>query len=132
VSEAPIYVCDLDGTLLRPDATLSEFSRDGLNRLIDAGVAVTVGWTETTVQHRAADKGAAIPALLTACGGARRPVVACGDHLNDLPLFAVASRSVAPANAHPDVLRVATEVVGPNDEDGIVRYMLDCHLGSAV
>lgn len=33
-----LYVCDLDGTLLRSDATLSEFAREGLNELIDAGV----------------------------------------------------------------------------------------------
>lgn len=42
-SVAPLVcVCDLDGTLLRSDATLSGFARDGLNRLIDAGVHVTV------------------------------------------------------------------------------------------
>lgn len=285
MSEAPIYVCDLDGTLLRSDATLSEFARDGLNQLIDAEVALTVasargtagmravlagvqlqlpvielngafvselgsgrhvassvlsardacaalaailatgvdpvvstwdgrrdrvhfgtrtneslewyvaekrrhrdprlspcedllavaaaesvaqittfvrdpeaaelteclrtaigpeatvhsaanvywpGWTETTVQHRAASKGAAMPALLAACGVDAGHVVACGDHLNDLSLFAAASRSVAPANAHPEVLKAATEVVGSNEEDGIVRYMLDRHLGSEV
>lgn len=85
------------------------------------------GWTEITVQHRAAAKGAAIPGLLAACGVPGAEVVACGDHLNDLSLFAVATRSVAPANAHPEVLKAATEIVGANDEDGIVRYLLDRH-----
>jgi hydroxymethylpyrimidine pyrophosphatase-like HAD family hydrolase len=37
-----LYVSDLDGTLLRNDATLSEFSRDTLNRLMDGGLAFTV------------------------------------------------------------------------------------------
>jgi Cof subfamily protein (haloacid dehalogenase superfamily) len=283
VAALPIYVCDLDGTLLRSDATLSGFARDGLNRLIDAGVRLTVasargtagmrvllegvrlrlpvielngafvselesgrhvasnalserdacaaleailasgvdpvvstwdgrrdcvhfgtrvneslawyveekkayrdprltacedlravvrleqvaqittfapddeasafaerlrdalgenatvhdtpnvywpGWTEITIQHRAATKGAAVPALLAACDAADTEVVACGDHLNDLSLFAVASRSLAPANAHRSVLEVATRVVGSNDEDGIVRYLLGYHLPS--
>lgn len=85
------------------------------------------GWTEITVQHRDAVKGAAIPALLTACGPPGVDVVACGDHLNDLSMFAVADHSVAPANAHPEVLESATEVVGSNDEDGVVRYLLDRH-----
>jgi Cof subfamily protein (haloacid dehalogenase superfamily) len=89
------------------------------------------GWNEITVQHRAAEKGAAVPALLEACGASGATVVACGDHLNDLSLFAVAERSIAPRNAHPLVLEAATEVVGPNDEDGIVRHMLERHLGSA-
>jgi Cof subfamily protein (haloacid dehalogenase superfamily) len=86
------------------------------------------GWTEITIQHRDAMKGAAIPALLAACGSTGADVVACGDHLNDLSMFAVAAHSIAPANAHPEVLESATEVVRSNDEDGIVRYLLDRHL----
>lgn len=285
MSAPTIYVCDLDGTLLRPDATLSDFARDGLKQLVDAGVLITIasargaagiravlpgvrlrlpvielngafiselesgrhvvssvlraqdacaalevvlstgvdpvlstwdgrrdrvhfgsrmndsigwyvdekkrhrdprlmpcddlpaiagaeevaqittfvldeeavemtarlrasigpeatvhsatnfyrpGWTEITIQHRAAAKGAAVPALLEACGAPDAEVVACGDHLNDLSLFAVATRSVAPANAHPEVLEAATRVVGSNDEDGIVRFLLDSHLRSAL
>lgn len=85
------------------------------------------GWSEITIQHRDAVKGAAIPALLTACGIPGVDVIACGDHLNDLSMFAVATRSIAPANAHPEILESATEVVGGNDEDGIVRYLLDRH-----
>ncbi len=85
------------------------------------------GWTEVQVQDRAAEKGAAVPALLEACDAVGADVIACGDHLNDLGLFAVAERSIAPANAHPSVLEVATEVVASNDEDGIVRYLLDHH-----
>lgn len=85
------------------------------------------GWTEITVQDRAAAKGAAIPALLEAGGCFGAEVVACGDHLNDLSMFAVAARSIAPANAHPDVLEHATEVVGSNEEDGVVRHLLACH-----
>jgi hydroxymethylpyrimidine pyrophosphatase-like HAD family hydrolase len=88
------------------------------------------GWTEITIQHRAADKGAALPPLLEACSLGGAEVIACGDHLNDLPLFAVARRCVAPANAHPAVLEAATEVVAANDEDGIVRYLLGRHLSS--
>ena len=82
------------------------------------------GWTEVTIQHRAAEKGAAVPALLEACDIPDAEVVACGDHLNDLSLFAAATHSIAPANAHPTVLENATEVVGSNDEDGIVRHLL--------
>lgn len=82
------------------------------------------GWTEINVQHRAAAKGAAIPALLEASGCVGAEVIACGDHLNDLSMFAVAAHSVAPANAHPEVLGRATEVVGSNDEDSVVRRLL--------
>lgn len=33
-----LYLSDLDGTLLRPDGTLSEYSRNALNALVDGGV----------------------------------------------------------------------------------------------
>lgn len=85
------------------------------------------GWTEITVQHRDATKGAAIPALLAACGHGDVDVVACGDHLNDLSMFAVAAHTIAPANARPEVLEGAAEVVGSNDADGVVRCLLDRH-----
>jgi Cof subfamily protein (haloacid dehalogenase superfamily) len=39
---AHLYVSDLDGTLLRSDATLSAAARDGLNQLLDAGLEFTV------------------------------------------------------------------------------------------
>jgi hydroxymethylpyrimidine pyrophosphatase-like HAD family hydrolase len=85
------------------------------------------GWTEVQVQQRAAEKGAAVPALLEACDAVGASVIACGDHLNDLGLFAASTHCIAPANAHPTVLASATEVVGSNDEDGVVRHLLDRH-----
>lgn len=90
------------------------------------------GWTEVQVQHRAAEKGAAVPALLAACDAVDADVIACGDHLNDLGLFAAATHSIAPANAHPTVLASATEVVGSNEEDGVVRHLLDRHPGGSI
>jgi hydroxymethylpyrimidine pyrophosphatase-like HAD family hydrolase len=47
-----VYVCDLDGTLLGPDARLSEFSRRGLNQLLSAGVQLTVASSRRTVSMR--------------------------------------------------------------------------------
>lgn len=123
-------------------AQITTFARDeeaedlaaGLQRAVGGGAIVHSaanfywpGWTEITVQHREAVKGAAIPALLEACDRAGAEVIACGDHLNDLSMFAVAARSIAPANAHPEVLGAATRVVASNDKDGVVRHLLDCH-----
>lgn len=84
-------------------------------------------WIELTAQHRYAQKGAAVPSMLAACDMPNAAVIAFGDHLNDLGLFAAATHSVAPANAHPDVLEWADEIVASNDDDGVVRYLLDRH-----
>jgi hydroxymethylpyrimidine pyrophosphatase-like HAD family hydrolase len=85
------------------------------------------GWTEVQVQHPLAEKGAALPALLAACEMPDARVVACGDHLNDLGLFAAAQHRIAPANAHPEILEQADEVVAANTEDGVVRHLLQRH-----
>ena len=76
------------------------------------------GWTEITVSHCAAEKGAAVPALLDACAIPEAEVIACGDHLNDLGLFAAAAHSIAPANAHPTVLERAAEIVAQTRRTG--------------
>lgn len=38
----PLYICDLDGTLLWPDATLSDFTVQTINRLVQQGMAITL------------------------------------------------------------------------------------------
>jgi Cof subfamily protein (haloacid dehalogenase superfamily) len=114
-------------------SALTEQLRDlvaGSGVVHSAQNAYCPGWTEVQVQHRNAEKGAAVPSLLAACDLADAEVIACGDHLNDLGLFAAATHSVAPANAHPAVLKVASEVAGSNDQDGIVRWLLDHHAAS--
>lgn len=42
-----VYLTDLDGTLLRPDATLSGFAREALCRLFRAGVCVGISTART-------------------------------------------------------------------------------------
>jgi HAD superfamily hydrolase (TIGR01484 family) len=114
----------------REAAALTERLRSAIGaaaRVHAAGNMYWPGWTEITVSHQAAEKGAAVPALLEACDAVGASVIACGDHLNDLGLFAASTHCIAPANAHPIVLASATEVVGSNDEDGVVRHLLDRH-----
>ena len=41
------------------------------------------------------------------------------------PLFRVATHAVAVANASPDLKLHATQVIGPNQEDSVVRYIRD-------
>lgn len=53
MAESTLYICDLDGTLLRSDATLSDFARDGINELIEAGVCLTVASARGTAGMRA-------------------------------------------------------------------------------
>ncbi|WP_298888218.1 HAD family hydrolase [uncultured Serinicoccus sp.] len=65
-------------------------------------------------------------ALLTWCAEQDPPVAphevwAFGDMLNDIPMLEWAGRAHAVANAHPQVLALADEVVPSNDEDGVAN-----------
>ncbi len=50
-------------------------------------------------------------------------VIAFGDMPNDLRMLEWAGRSVAVANAHPDVLATADELTASNEEDGVARVL---------
>lgn len=63
-------------------------------------------------------------ATLRDLAGARR-MVAFGDNLNDLPLFAVCDESYAVANAHERVRQAATGVIASNEEDAVAQFLLE-------
>ena len=76
------------------------------------------------------DKGAVVKRLASRLGADR--IVAFGDNLNDLPLFAVADIPVAVENALPEVKAAAEVVIGTNDTDAVARFiesdfMTDCY-----
>lgn len=69
------------------------------------------------------DKASALRRLCELRGIPAEAVVAMGDGMNDLGMFAFAGTSVAPANARPEVLAVADLVTGSNDDDGVASAL---------
>jgi 5-amino-6-(5-phospho-D-ribitylamino)uracil phosphatase len=84
----------------------------------------TQGWHWLTLHARGADKAVGVRRLRVLQGLDRHRLVAFGDQANDLPLLACADHSVAVANADAEVKAAADEVIGPNTEDSVPRYML--------
>jgi len=83
-----------------------------------------VGCYFLTVLHPQADKSHGIETLREYCDFDLSNLSVFGDNLNDLGMFQLANRSIAVANAHDEVKKVA-DVVLPhtNDEDGVARYL---------
>ncbi len=52
-------------------------------------------------------------------GVARESVIAFGDMPNDIPMLQWAGRGVAVANAHPQLLAIASERAPSNEDDGV-------------
>lgn len=83
------------------------------------------GWFWLTVHDRRATKDQAVRRLLEQPGLQGAEVVAFGDEVNDLGLSDLAHRAVAVANAVPELKERADEVIGPNTEDSVARYLQD-------
>ncbi|GHU05554.1 haloacid dehalogenase [Spirochaetia bacterium] len=68
-------------------------------------------------------KGEGLKKALAYRGLKAAEVIAFGDEENDLPLFAAAGFSVAPANAKDSVKAAANVVTGSNAEDGVASWL---------
>jgi Cof subfamily protein (haloacid dehalogenase superfamily) len=83
----------------------------------------TPGWFFLTVHDVHATKDQGIRALQAACGMEDHELVVFGDDVNDIPMFRIAARGVAVANAVDAVKQVANEMTGSNEEEGVVRWI---------
>jgi len=50
-------------------------------------------------------------------------VISFGDAINDIPMFQVSDECYAVANAVPELKKVATGIIGSNDEDGVSQWL---------
>ena len=81
------------------------------------------GDTWLTICHARATKDRAIRKLLTWGNYRVEDMTVFGDGDNDIGMFELAPRAIATANATKRLRNLATDVIGPNSEDGVVRYL---------
>jgi Cof subfamily protein (haloacid dehalogenase superfamily) len=83
-----------------------------------AAVGVSGKWV-VEISAAGVNKATALKELAADYGIEASEVLAFGDYPNDLPMLEWAGRSIATANAHPDVLAQVDEVTESNDDDGV-------------
>jgi hydroxymethylpyrimidine pyrophosphatase-like HAD family hydrolase len=92
-------------------ATVTHSSSDALAEISARGVTKASGLAKVAARH----------------GVGPEDVVVFGDMPNDIAAFewvrAAGGRAVAMAHAHPDLMAVATDVTGTNDEDGVAAFL---------
>ena len=86
------------------------------------------GWFWLTVQSPQSTKAHAIEKLrslphLASLDLHHRELVVFGDEQNDLEMFQLADRAIAPANAVPPIRALAHTIIGPHDEDSVAHYL---------
>lgn len=100
--------------------------RERTRQALEATGLVTVSSSldmNLEVNARTANKGAALLALAERLGIPQSGVMAIGDGDNDLEMLRAAGRAVAMGNAVPEVLALAGEVTGTEDEDGVAQVL---------
>jgi Cof subfamily protein (haloacid dehalogenase superfamily) len=82
------------------------------------------GWHWLTVHDARATKDQAIVSLKQHCGLQDSRVVVFGDNDNDVKMFKDADYAVAVGNATAEIKSLADEVIGNNNDDSVVDYLL--------
>jgi len=82
------------------------------------------GWWWLTIHDRKACKSIAVRELLELAGFSMDDLTVFGDNINDVKMFRTAARAVAVANATDEVKQYAHHVIGSNEEDSVVRFVL--------
>lgn len=80
-----------------------------------------IGWL--TIGDSQSHKAEAIRTLVALISEEPLHVTVFGDQLNDLHMFEVADRAIAVANASPELLELAHEIIEPHWEDSVAKYI---------
>jgi hydroxymethylpyrimidine pyrophosphatase-like HAD family hydrolase len=92
-------------------ATVTSSSSDALAEISARGITKASGLAKVAARH----------------GVGPEDIVVFGDMPNDIAAFewvrAGGGRAVAMAHAHPELMAVATDVTGTNDEDGVASFL---------
>jgi Cof subfamily protein (haloacid dehalogenase superfamily) len=86
------------------------------------------GFWWLTIHDKKACKSIALRELLNMTGFKREQLTVFGDHINDIRMFELAGRAVAVENADERTKAAADEIIGTNDDDSIVKYLLEENL----
>jgi Cof subfamily protein (haloacid dehalogenase superfamily) len=83
------------------------------------------GFAWLTMSSKKATKDQAIKVLLDQFGLSTANLTVFGDDVNDISMFKLAARGVAVSNAVAELKQYATEIIGSNEDDAVVKYIQD-------
>ncbi len=81
-------------------------------------------WQWMTIQDEQANKGNGLKKVAALLGIDLANTVVFGDNVNDIPMFELAGKSCATANAHEEVKNKAHEKIPHHFHDSVMKYVL--------
>jgi hydroxymethylpyrimidine pyrophosphatase-like HAD family hydrolase len=82
-------------------------------------------WFWLTIHDSRATKDRAIQIVLDEFGLNECELVVFGDQNNDIKMFQLADRAIAVSNAIQELKGHATQIIGSNQEDSVVKFIYD-------
>jgi Cof subfamily protein (haloacid dehalogenase superfamily) len=82
-------------------------------------------WWWLTIHDKEACKSRAIKILVAQAGFTMDDLVVFGDNVNDVNMFKMACRAIAVQNAAEVLKKHATKVIGSNEDDSVVNYIIE-------
>lgn len=83
------------------------------------------GWYWLTIHDAKATKDQAIKELLKISKHNMDDLIVFGDNANDIKMFELATQAIAVENAKSILKEYATDIIGSNNEDSVVKYIID-------
>lgn len=85
----------------------------------------SLGWHWLSIHDASANKGRAVRALVDRCGLQDTELFVFGDAENDIDMFREADHAIAVAGAEDLLKPHATQIIGSNSDDSVVRFIAD-------
>jgi len=82
------------------------------------------GWYWLTAHDYRATKDQGIKIVLDRLGINPDELTVFGDNANDIKMFKLAGKAIAVNNATNDLKSYASEIIGSNEEDSVVKYIV--------
>ncbi|MCT4564925.1 MAG: HAD family hydrolase [Maledivibacter sp.] len=82
------------------------------------------GWYWLSIHDKKATKARAIQTLRNTMDLNNHETIVFGDEVNDVHMFKMADKAVAVKNAKAELKKHAKEIIGRNEEDSVVKYIL--------
>ena len=82
------------------------------------------GWYWLTIHDKNATKDKAIIKLKSMIDSEIQELIVFGDNDNDIKMFQIADEAIAVENANEKVKKYATKIIGKNQDDSVVKYIL--------